>query len=90
MVKNSYLERIKIQTRKNHKKWLRKKYKYLKNYVELTIENSRENQCYVEFKQDYRFITWLIKKKLEREGFECLLLEDFCGSFNDILEIKWE
>lgn len=52
-------------------------------------ENAHEKRCSVEFKKDYRFITWLIQKKLERKGFNCLLLEDFCGSFNDVLEIKW-
>lgn len=52
--------------------------------TELTIENAHENQCYVEFKQDYRFITCLIQKKLERKDFKCLLLKDYCGSFNDV------
>ena len=83
------IEKIRKQTKKNHKKWLRKKYRYLKMVTELEIENSHKNFCYVEFKHDYRFITWLIRKKLERKGFECLLIKDFCRSFNDILEIYW-
>ena len=63
--------------------------KGLKNETELAIKNAHKRRCSVEFKDEYRFITWLIQKKLERKGFECLLLEDFCGSSNDILEIKW-
>ena len=89
-IKNQiYLEKLRKQTRKNHKKWIRRKYKLLKGFTELTIENAHEKRCSVEFKEEYRFITWLIQKKLERKGFECYLLEDFCGSSNDILEIKW-
>jgi len=83
------LEKLRKRTRKNWKKWIRRKYRWLKDVTELTIENAHERECSVEFKIDYRFITWLIKKKLERKGFECLLLENFCGSFNDVLEIKW-
>ena len=83
------IEKIRKQTRINHKKWVKQKYKWLKQVTELTIENAHERQCSVEFKKDYRFITWLIQKKLKRKGFECLLLKDFCGSFNDVLEIKW-
>jgi len=68
------LEKLRKQTRKNYKKWIRRKYKLLKDSTELAIENARERRCSVEFKEEYRFITWLIKKKLERKGFECLLL----------------
>ena len=89
-IKNQiYLKKLRKQTRKNHKKWIRRKYKLLKDFTEHTIMNAHKRECSIEFKEDYRFITWLIQKKLERKGFECLLLEDFCGSFNDVLEIKW-
>lgn len=83
------LEKLRKQIRKNYKKWVRKNYKWLKSETEFEIKAAHERHCCVEFKQDYRFITWLIKKKLESKGFDCLLLEDFCGGFNDVLEIKW-
>ena len=83
------IEKIRKQTKKNYKKWLRKKYRYLKTVTELAIENAHKNFCYVEFKQEYRFITWLIRKKLERKGFECFLIKDFGESFDDVLEIFW-
>ena len=90
------LEKLRKQTRKNWKRETRAKYRYLMDFAKQEIENATSNSCYIErhpSKGDY-FALWLVKKKLERNGFKCRLeMGKFTCSgvfYYDTLYIKWE
>ena len=86
------LEKLRKRTRKNKKQFIKEKYRNIKWKVNVTIENAIENNCYIEINPDYRFMTWLVKRKLEQKGFVCELDkgDEFSIFPNDILKINWE
>ena len=67
-------KQMRIRTKKNRKKYLRKLYKRLKQRVYDTIYFS--NNYHHEFRyqtNEEKFALWLIQKKLEKDGFKCTL-----------------
>ena len=85
-------EEAKKISRKNRKREYRRLYKLIKGKAEAAIFSSTENDCYIEVKQELRFLTWLVMKKLERKGYVCELKRYTWSPLfpNDVLTISWE
>lgn len=77
-------EKARKRTRKNYKKEVRARYKYLMRLAKYNIKNATENCCFMKRGHaDYEFFAlWLVAKKLEAKGFKCEL------DYNE-LKIDW-
>lgn len=90
------VERIRKRTRKNWKREIRTKYRYLMSLAKSKIKNATTNHCYIErhsSKNEY-FALWIVAKKLEAKGFKCELEEGKWSLseifYYDKLTIDWE
>ena len=87
------LEKLRKQTRKNWKRQMRSEYKRIMLKAETTIQYATQNYCTIEVREESRFATWLVSKKLEARGFKCSLDKAiFLSRYrpNDELHIEWE
>lgn len=89
---DSCLDKLRIRTRKNYARFVRKHFvKYMYKVLSL-IPFSVQNGCYISAPQEHRFILWLVAKKLERQGFQYKIIKGvtLLGlKDNDRLIIKW-
>lgn len=78
-------EKARKRTRKNYKKEVRARYRYLMRLAKYNIKNATENCCFIKrCHANYEFFAlWLVAKKLEAKGFKCEL------DYNE-LKISWE
>ena len=86
------IEKLRKRTRKNWKRQMRSEYKRIMWKAEMTIENATKNYCTIEVREESRFATWLVSKKLEARGFKCSLDKAiFLSRYrpNDELNIEW-
>ena len=82
---------VKEKERKRLRKQRKKRIYELKGIVSFRIHNeidkSIDHYASIKVKEELRFITWLVKRDLERKGYECELEEWFDG--NDLLCVRW-
>ena len=75
--------------RNNYKRNIRSAYKKIKYKTELEIENAASTQCCIETDKNTRLATFILMKKLERNGFSCVLQKADFNIPNDSLIIHW-
>ena len=82
---------VKEKERKRLRKQRKKRIYELKEIVSFRIHNeinkSIDHYASIKVKEELRFISWLVKRDLERKGYECELEEWFDG--NDLLSVRW-
>ena len=85
-------EKLRKKLRKQYKKLIKEKYRDILILAFNKIKNSTSRECNILVDTDYRFPTWLVKRKLEKLGFICELRQSFYAVFHinkDRLKIKW-
>lgn len=89
---DSFLDKLRIRTRKNYKRFVRKNFiKYMCKVLSL-MPFSVQSNCCITAPQEHRFILWLVAKKLERQGFQYKITKgrNLLGlKGKDGLIIKW-
>ena len=82
---------VKEKERKRLRKQRKKRIYELKEIVSFRIHTeinkSIDHYASIKVKEELRFISWLVKRDLERKGYECELEEWFDG--NDLLSVRW-
>lgn len=85
-------DKLRKKLRKQYKKLIKEKYRNILKLAFCKIKNSTSRECFILIDADYRFATWLVKRKLEKLGFICDLRKSFYAVFDidkDRLKIKW-
>ena len=86
-----------IQTkrvRKNRKREIRSDYRQLRSEVEHKLATAVDSPITVRVTSEYRLVTFILMKKLERKGYRCTLeinkIDWFRGRCEDILDIYFD
>jgi len=73
--------------RKQRKKRIYELKSIISHRIYSEINNSIDHYASIKVKTELRFITWLVKRDLERKGYKCELGEWF--DYNDLLSVRW-
>lgn len=80
-------EKERKRLRKQRKKRIYELKYIISHRIYSEINNSINHYASIRVKTELRFVTWLVKRDLERKGYKCELEEWFDS--NDLLSVKW-